>query len=52
MYEFNWLLTLIFRQNGTGKQTDRQEERQTERQTDRQGEQSTSAKVRVFFAVF
>nr|DAL33516.1 MAG TPA_asm: hypothetical protein [Caudoviricetes sp.] len=48
MYEFNWLLTRTFRQNGTGKQTDRREERQTERQTGRQGEQSTSAKVRVF----
>ena len=40
MYEFNWLLTRIFRQNGTGKQTDKE--------TDRQGEQSTSTKVAYF----
>lgn len=38
MYEFNWLLTLAFRQNGTGKQTDKEtkRDRQRNRQTDRQ----------------
>lgn len=52
MYEFNQLLTRVFRQNGTGKQTDRQGERQTERLTERQGEQSTSTKARVSWPLF
>lgn len=49
MYEFNWLLTLIFRQNETGKQTDRQRERQTDGKTDRQREQAQAQRY-VFFS--
>lgn len=48
MYEFNWLLTRIFRQNVEGKQTDKETDRQRDRRTDRQREESTSTKVRVF----
>ena len=38
MYEFNWLLTRAFRQNGTGTKgkTDRQRDKETKRQRDRQ----------------
>ena len=47
MYEFNWRLTLAFRQNGTGKQTDKETKR--DRQRDRETKRaSTSTKVRVF----
>jgi hypothetical protein len=48
MYEFNWLLTRAFRQNGTGKQTDKETKRQRDKETDRQREESTSTKTRVF----
>ena len=50
MYEFNWLLTRAFWQNGTGTKgkTDRQRDKETKRQTDK--ERKAQAQRHVYFS--